>query len=65
MKYNIIWDSHMSDFGLTSGVLGKTLLHLAVKVSYRVAREEILKNRSFSIPFIYPINLIKVENGLF
>ena len=40
--------------------LGLTLLHLAVKVSYRVAREEILKNRSFSIPFIYPINLIKV-----
>ena len=50
----------MSDFGLTEEVLGRTPLHLAVKVSFRVALEEILKNFSFSIPFIYPINLIKV-----
>ena len=27
-------------FGLTEGVLGKTPLYLAVKVSFRVAREE-------------------------
>ena len=28
-------------FGLTYGVLGKTPLYLAIKVSFRVAREEI------------------------
>ena len=28
-------------FGLTDGVLGKTLLYLAVKVSFRVAGEKI------------------------
>ena len=31
----------MSDFGLTYGVLGKTLLYLAVKISFRVARAKI------------------------
>ena len=31
------------EFGLALGVLGKTLLYLAVKVSFRVALEEILK----------------------
>ena len=30
-----------SDFGLTYGVLGKTLLYLAVKISFRVARAKI------------------------
>ena len=34
-------------FGLTYGVLGKTPLYLAVKVSFRVAREEITKNTYF------------------
>ena len=31
----------ISDFGFTYGVLGKTLLYLAVKVSFRVACEKI------------------------
>ena len=31
----------ISDFGLTSGVLGKTPSYLAVKDSFRVAREKI------------------------
>ena len=31
----------MSDFGVTKGVLGKTPFYLAVKVSFRDAREEI------------------------
>ena len=31
----------MSDFGLTYGVLGKTVLYLAVKVLFRVACEKI------------------------
>ena len=34
-------------FGLIYGVLGKTPLYLAVKVSFRVAREEITKNTYF------------------
>ena len=34
--------------------------NLAVKVSFRVAFEEILKNYIFSIRFIYSINVIKV-----
>ena len=35
------------DFGLAKGVLGKMLLFLAVKVSFRVAREEITKKKEF------------------
>ena len=31
----------ISDFGLTKGVLGKMPLHLAMKVSFRAAHEEI------------------------
>ena len=31
----------ISDFGLALGVLGKTPLYLAVKVSFRIALEEI------------------------
>ena len=38
----------------------KTPLYLAVKVSFRVALEEILKNHIFSIRFIYSIHAIKV-----
>ena len=37
----------ISDFGLAQGVLGKTLLYLAVKVSFRVAIEKILKKKNF------------------
>ena len=37
----------------------KTLLHLAVKVSFRVALEEILNNYIFSIRFMYSIHVIK------
>ena len=33
----------ISDFGLIEGVLGKTPSYFAVKVSFRVAREKILK----------------------
>ena len=40
--------------------LGKTPLHLAVKVSFRVALEEILKNYIFSNRFIYSIHVMKV-----
>ena len=40
------------------GGLGKTPLYLAVKVSFRVALEEILKN-IYSIRFIYSIHVIK------
>ena len=47
-------------FGLAEGVLGKTPLYLAVKVSFRVALEGILKNYIFSIRFIYLIHVIKV-----
>ena len=47
-------------FGLIYVVLGKTPLYLAVKVSFRVALEEILKNYIFSIRFIYSIHVIKV-----
>ena len=49
------------NFGFRShlGVLGKTLLHLAVKVSFRVALEEILNNYIFSIRFMYSIHVIK------
>ena len=43
----------ISDFSLALGVLGKTPLYLAVKVSFRIALEEISKNCIFSIPFIY------------
>ena len=42
------------------GVLDKTPLYLAVKISLRVALEEILKNYMFSIRFIYSIHVIKV-----
>ena len=42
------------------GVLGKAPLYLAIKVSFRVAREEILRNCIFSILFIYSIHVIKV-----
>ena len=42
------------------GVLGKTPLYLAVKVSFRVALKEILKNHVLSIHFIYSIHVIKV-----
>ena len=45
---------------LAWGVLGKTPSYLAVKVSFRVALEEILKNYIFSIRFIYLIQVIKV-----
>ena len=30
------------DFGFTLGVLGKTLLYVTIKVSFRVAREDII-----------------------
>ena len=36
--------SLISDFNLSEGVLGKRPLHLAIKVSFRVALEETLKN---------------------
>ena len=39
---------------------GQNTLYLAVKVSFRVAREEIL-NIIFSIHFIYSIHVIKVK----
>ena len=42
----------ISDFSLALGALGKTPLYLAVKVSFRIALEEISKNYIFSIPFI-------------
>ena len=44
------------------GVLGKTPLYLAVKVSFRVALKEILKNHIYIllIHFIYSIHAIKV-----
>ena len=38
----------------------KTLLFLAVNVSFKVAIEEILKNFIFSIRFKYSIHVIKV-----
>ena len=38
----------------------KTPLYLAVKVSFRVALEGILKNYIFSIRFIYSIHEIKI-----
>ena len=41
-------------------VLGKTPLYLTVKVSFGVAREEMLKNYIFSIRFIYSIHVVKV-----
>ena len=37
----VVWLS--SDFGLTEGVQGKKQSQLAVKISFRVAREKILK----------------------
>ena len=40
--------------------MGKTFLYLAVKVSFRVALEEIVKHHVFSIRFIYSIHIIKV-----
>ena len=42
------------------GCPGKTPLYLAVKVTFRVDLEEIIKNYRFSIRFIYPIHVIKV-----
>ena len=46
----------ISEFSLALGVLGKTPSYLAVKVSFRIALEEISKNYIFSIPFIYLID---------
>ena len=54
--------SHMKRSGMlivSLGVFWKKK-NLAVKVSFRVAFEEILKNYIFSIRFIYSINVIKV-----
>ena len=42
------------------GVLGKTPLYLAIKVSFRIALKEISKNCIFSIRVIYSIHVIKV-----
>ena len=53
------------DRRLAQGVLGKTLLYLAVKVSFRVALEEIVKHHVFSIRVIYSIHVIKVSNHRF
>ena len=47
-------------FGVALGVLGKPLLYLAVKVFFRVAVKERLKNYIFSIPLMYSIHVIKV-----
>ena len=45
---------------------GKTSLCLAVKVSFKVALKEILKNiYIFSIRFVYSIHVIKVYNDRF
>ena len=43
-----------------AGMLVVSPLYLAVKVSFRVALEEMLKNYIFSIRFIYSTCVIKV-----
>ena len=50
------------NFGFWShlGCSGQTPLYLAVEVSFRIAREEILKNYILSVRFIYSIHVIKV-----